>query len=155
MGSCERIGILGSPSQKFNFLHYMQDLTTKQKDLCGYGGTFGAMIAATVLIQHFSFTGLPWAVYSMIAIYLFAIISFVLLALQKSIAPLLLIISCVLVFLAEAVLVISFVFSLVVFILLVYTIIMTVIVYMEQLPKILKEKALLLKTEEDSWQGKL
>ena len=91
----------------------------------------------------------------MIAIYLFAIVSFVLLALQKSVAPLLLIISCVLVFLAEAVLVISFVFSLVVFILLVYTIIMTVIIYMEQLPKRLKEKALLIRSEEDSWQGKL
>jgi hypothetical protein len=133
----------------------MQDLTNKQKDLCGYGGTFGAMIATTVLIQHFNFMGSHWIAYSMIAIYLFAIVSFILLALQKSIAPLLLIITCILVFLAEAVLVISIVFSLVVFILLVYTIIMTVIVYMEQLPKTLKEKALLIKTEEDSWQEKL
>jgi hypothetical protein len=133
----------------------MQDLSNQQKDLCGYGGAFGVMIAVTVLIQHFNLTRPHLVTYSMAAIYAFAITSFTLLAFQKKFAPVFLIISCILVFLAEATLIINFVFSLIVFILFVYTVIITVMVYMGDLPKRLREKALLLKVENESWQGKL
>jgi hypothetical protein len=133
----------------------MQDLTNNQKDLCGYGGTFGAMIATTVLIQHLTHMGNHWLSYTIPITYAFVIVSFVLLAFQKPVAPILLIISSILALLAEAVLVINFVFSLVVFILMVYTITMTVVIYVQQLPKILKERALFIKADAEAWQERI
>jgi hypothetical protein len=153
--TARRTTLAGGSKGDLKRITSMQDLTNSQKDLCGYGGTFGVMIAVTVLIQHLNHMGSHWIAYSMVAIYSFVTTSFVLLALQKPIAPMLLIVGSVMVLLAEVALIINFVFSLVVFILMVYTITITVVIYVQQLPKVLKERALFIKADADSWQEKI
>lgn len=133
----------------------MNGLTSKQQDLCGYSGTFGALLSFTCLVQHLAISNPHWISFTLLAMYFFVAASFILLAFQKSIAPVLLIISCIVTFLAEATLIISFVFSVVVVLLFIYTLVITVVIYMEGLPKRLKEKAILIKAEREAWKGKI
>jgi hypothetical protein len=133
----------------------MEGLTTKQQDLCGYSGTFGALISLTCIVQHIIITTGHWITFVMLAMYLFVMASFILLAFQKNIAPGFLVVSCIFAFLTEGLLVLSGVISVAVILLFIYTLIITIVIFMEQVPKGLKEKALLLKAEEDSWAGKI
>lgn len=130
-------------------------LTNRQQDICGYTGLFGALIALICLIQHIAITRAHWITFIMVGIYLFVIIAFILLALQKNIALILLITAAVLSFIAELILVRNGIFSLVVLLLLLYNIIIIVAVYAEQIPRLLKQKALSMKAEEDLWKDKI
>jgi uncharacterized membrane protein SirB2 len=58
-------------------------LTARQQDICGYTGLFGALIALTCLIQHILITKAHWITFTLPGIYLFVIMAFVLLGLQK------------------------------------------------------------------------
>jgi hypothetical protein len=89
-------------------------LTDKNKDLCTYTGVFGILLSLTCLIQHFVVAIPHWVTFIITLVYLLTITSFSLLAVMKPAAPVLLIISSVLVFLTEAFLIISGLFSLVV-----------------------------------------
>jgi len=133
----------------------MEGLTTKQQDLCGYSGTFGALISLTCIVQHIVITKSHWITFVMLALYAFVMTAFILLAFQKNIAPAFLVVSCIFAFLTEALLILAGVISLAVILLFVYTLIITIVIFMEQVPKGLKEKAILLKAEEDSWAGKI
>jgi hypothetical protein len=133
----------------------MNSLTNKQQDLCGYCGTFGALITVTCLIQLFIIANAHWIAFLLMGFYIFIMGSFILLALQKSFAPLLLILSSVFSFIAEVILILTGLFSVIVIILFVYAITITIVVFMEQIPKRLKEKALLIKAERDDWAGKI
>jgi ABC-type glycerol-3-phosphate transport system permease component len=88
-------------------------------------------------------------------IYIFSILGFVLLALKKVSAPVLLIVSAVFVLIAELILIRSFVFSLVVLLLFLYSTVIVVSLYVEQLPKKLKEQALAEKIENEMWKDKI
>ena len=133
----------------------MNSLTNKQQDFCGYCGTFGALLSLTCLVQHLVISNVHWISFTLLGMYLFVAVSFILLAFQKSIAPALLIISCIVAFFAEATLIISFVFSVAVVLLFVYTVVITIVIYIEGLQKGLKEKALLIKAEREAWEGKI
>lgn len=130
-------------------------LTNRQQDICGYTGLFGALIALVCLIQHIAITKAHWITFTMVGIYLFVIIAFILLAFQKSIAVVLLIIAAVLSFIAELILVRNGIFSLIVLLLLLYNIITVVAIYAEQIPRLLKQKSLSMKAEEDLWKDKI
>jgi amino acid permease len=87
--------------------------------------------------------------------YLFAIVSFILLALQKRFAVILLIISGAYSAFIEYQWMRYDVFSLVVLLLFMYHVIIVVTVYVEQIPERLKQKELAKKKEEDEWRGKI
>lgn len=130
-------------------------LTTRQKDICSYAGAFGILLSLTCLIQHIMITRSHWITFVMLGIYFFAALAFFLLALQKQIAPLLLIISTALAFIAQVILMRHGLFSLVVVLQLLYHVIVVVIIYVEQIPKRLKLKAQLLRQEEENWRDKI
>lgn len=130
-------------------------LTNRQKDICSYGGAFGILLSLTCLIQHMMITRTHWLTFVMLCIYFFAALSFFLLALQKHIAPLLLIISTAFAFIAQVILMRHALFSLVVVLLLMYHVVVVVIMYVEQIPKRLKLKAQLLREEEENWRDKI
>jgi len=133
----------------------MNSLTNKQQDFCGYCGTFGALLSLTCLVQHLVISNVHWISFTLLGMYLFVAASFILLAVQKPIAPVLLIISCVVTLVAEATLIISFVFSVAVILLFVYTVVITMVIYIEGLPKRLKGRALLIRAEKEAWEGKI
>lgn len=133
----------------------MTKLTNKQQEFFAYTGTFGALLAATCLIQHLVISRDHWIAHLLTLIYIYSILDFVLLALKKAFAPVLLITSTVLVLLAEALLITNFVFSLVVLLLFLYSTVIVVLLYIEQLPQKLKEQALAEKIENQLWKGKI
>jgi hypothetical protein len=134
----------------------LNPLTNRQENICTYGGTFGVLLTVTCLIQHFIVAN-PWHWFynAMIAPYIFCTLSFLLLALQKPVSLIFLIISAVFALLLELVWMKSFAFSLVVLLLLMYLIIIIVILFTEQIPARLKQKRLAEIEEEMKWAGKI
>lgn len=133
----------------------MQLLSKRHQNICSNIGTFGILIALTCLVQQMVFGTGHWLAFVMAAIYIFAAISFLLLTLQKTAAPILIIISTAFTFCAEVLLMLMLAFSPVVILLFFYSVVAIVIVYMEGVPGKLKEKALALKMEELAWKDKL
>ena len=125
----------------------MNTLTSKQQDICTYSGSFGAMISAASFIQLMMISRDHWLAFVLLGINLFAILAFILPALQKAVAPWLLIAVAVLLFSAKLVYIFSGVFSLVVLISLFYSIVTVAVFFVEQLPKKLKEKAVAERAE--------
>jgi hypothetical protein len=88
-------------------------------------------------------------------VYAYSIKVFIVLSLQKEWAPVSLIISSSLIMIALVfVLVVGF-YSLALILLFLYSTVMTIVIYMEQIPSRLKEKAQLKRQEELAWKGKL
>jgi signal transduction histidine kinase len=133
----------------------MNVLTDKQKDLCSYTGLFGALISATCFIQLMVISREHWLTFVLLGINVFAIFAFVLLALQKAVAPWLLIVVSALLFIAMLIYVFSGVFSLVVLLSLMYSVVIVALLFVEQLHQKLKAKALAEKAEAMSWQDKI
>src|SRR5690242_629389 len=113
----------------------MHTLSKRHQSICSNMGTFGVLISLTCLIQQMVFGTTHWLVLAMASIYLFAAICFLLLALQKTVSPILLIISTVLTFCAEVLLMITLAFSPVVILLFFYSVITIVVIFMEDVPK--------------------
>ena len=133
----------------------VKTFSQKDENICEYTGLFGVLLSLTCLIQHFVVTRSLWITQLMTVGYIFAIIAFLLLALKKPVAPVLLIISAVFSFVTEIIWVKGFAFSLVVLLLVLYTVIIVVVVYVEQIPQKLKQKRLAEKEEEELWAGKI
>lgn len=136
-------------------LAIFMNLTNKQKDFCAYSGLFGALISATCFIQLMVISREHWVAFLLLGINAFAILAFVLLALQKPVAPWLLIGVTSLLFLAMILYVLNGVFSLVVLLSLVYSVIIVVTLFIEQLPQKLRAKALAEKAEDMAWRDKI
>ncbi len=130
-------------------------LTNGQKNLCEYGGIFGVLLSLTCLIQHIAVAIPGKATNPMIPGYIFAIAAFVLLGLQKSYAVILIIISATNAAFTEWQWMKHYSFSLVVLMLFIYHFIIIVSMYVEQVPKKLKQKRLAEKEEEDLWKDKI
>lgn len=133
----------------------MNILTNKQKDFCSYSGLFGALISATCFIQLMVISRDHWLAFVLLFINVFAILAFILLALQKAVAPWLLIAVAALLFLAKVIYIFSGVFSLVVLLSLLYSVVIVVLLFIEQLPQKLKEKSLAQKAEALTWKDKI
>lgn len=130
-------------------------LTDRNKEFCTYTGVFGVLLSLTCLIQHFVIAIPHWVTFMVTLVYLFTITSFALLALQKAAAPVMLIISSVMVFMTEAFLMITGLFSLVVILLFIYCIVITIVVYMDGIPKKLSAEAAKQRAERNEWVGKI
>lgn len=133
----------------------MSKLTTKQQEFFACTGTFGALLATTWLVQHLVIARDHWIAHTLTLIYIYSILDFILLALKKAFAPALLISSTVLVLLAEVILITNLVFSLVVLILFVYSTVIVVLLYIEQLPRKLKEQSMAERMEAEVWKGRI
>jgi predicted ferric reductase len=130
-------------------------LNNREKTLCEYGGVIGALFSLTCLFQHLIFAIPNHITYPMIPAYLLAVTAFVLLAMQKSIAAVLLIISAVLSAVIEYIYIKNYTFSLVVVLLFLYEVIAVVALFTEDIPKKLKMKRAAEKAEQDTWAGKI
>lgn len=136
-------------------MNQQQFLTNRQKNFCEYGGIFGVLLSLTCLIQHMV-VAIPTKVTNpMIPGYLFAILAFTLLGLQKTYAIIFLIISGLYAAFTEYQWMKHYAFSLVVLMLFIYHVIMVVGLFAEQIPERLKQKQLAEKAEEDEWRGKI
>ena len=130
-------------------------LSTGQKNLCEYGGIFGVLLSLTCLVQHLV-VAIPGKITNpMIPGYIFAIIAFTLLGLQKTYAAIFLIISGAYVAFTEYQWIKHYAFSLVVLMLFIYHVIIVIALYIEQVPERLKQKKQAEKEEEDLWKGKI
>lgn len=143
---------------KFNLMSSPQKnqiLTHWQKNICEWGGILGALLSLTCLIQHIA-VAIPNSITNpMIPGYLLAIISFILLALQKPVAIVLLFISTVYAAINEYLWMSNYAFSLVVLLLFVFHIIILVAVFTEQIPQLLKTLRQAEKEEAAKWEGKI
>lgn len=133
----------------------MNNFTERHQNICIYGGIFGAMLAATCLIQHISLSRTHWISFTLLGVYAYSITVFIVLSLQKSWAPVLLIISSSMIMIVLVFLLVGGFYSLALILLFLYSVVMTIVIYMEQLPSRLKEKAQLKKQEELAWRDKI
>jgi hypothetical protein len=137
-----------------SFNQSFNPFTNYHKNICEYCGGFGALLSFVCLVQHLIFAIPSIITNPMIAEYFFAIIAFLLLALKKIIAPVLIIISCALSAVVVWLWMIHYAFSLVVSLLFIYHIVIIVVVYTDKLPQKLKEKRRLELEEEKFWENK-
>lgn len=132
----------------------MNGPTNRQQDLCAYLGIFGVLIALTCIISSYhckcALDSLHLAGHVFIYSYFFHFA-----CTSKIGSSTFVIISSFLYLLSEAVLILTGLFSAIVIIQFVYSVVVTVFIYMDEIPKRLKEKAVLLKAEKDSWVGKI
>lgn len=134
----------------------MSTLTQSQQDTCLYFGIGGAMLSATCLIQLVVLMAGFHLIHAFVmAVYIFAIVAYVLLARLRSQAPLLLAIELGLSLVALLALLISGLFSLVASILFMYNLLVIAILYGGYYNKKLQADAVVRQAERDEWQGKI
>jgi hypothetical protein len=133
----------------------MNKFTSRDEEVCSYTGLFGILIAAICLIQHFFITR-PAFLSAMVAIiYLFAIVGFLLLAFQKPVSAILLIIVSGLSLVAEMILLNHGLFSFIVLLLCIYSMVITIYIHVDGLPARLMQKAAAKRIEREEWKGKI
>jgi hypothetical protein len=125
------------------------------RNICEYGGGAGILITLTCLVQHFIFAIPNSLTNPFIFVYLFAVIAFILLAMQKPLALLLLIISALLCFYVQYQYIHYLSFSLIVSVLLLYHIIVIITLFVEEIPSRIRKQRQIVKKEEDYWKDKI
>jgi hypothetical protein len=130
-------------------------LSSRQKNICEYGGVFGILITLTCLIQHIAVV-IPGKITNpMIPGYIFTMIAFTFLSLQRASSIILLFVSAAIIAFIEYQWMMHFSFSLVVLILFIYHVMIIVGIYTEQIPEALKRKQQIKKEEDDLWKDKI
>jgi predicted membrane protein len=130
----------------------MEHLSKQQESFCENAGIFGVLISLACLIQHMVFMIPHWVTFTVMAVYILCIASFILLAKKQPAAPVFLIISSGLIFLLEILMMLSLTFSLVLLLLLLYLSVITIVLYIAGTPAQLKKRSVFLKEEAAKWQ---
>lgn len=133
----------------------LDPLSNSQLNICAYGGGSGVLIALTCFIQLMIVGQDGWKVAFLLSVYIIAGAGSLFLALQKNFAPLLLIISAVLVMIANFIWILSLAFSFVVLLLFIYSIVIVILVYAERIPSELRKRKLALDAEKAAWDDKI
>lgn len=133
----------------------MNTLNSRDENVCSYTGFFGIAISAICLIQHFIVTYPGWISALMALIYTFSIVSFTLLALQKPVASILLIIVTALSLVSQIILLRNGLLSVIVLLLCIYTMAITIYIYVDGIPGRLMQKATARRQEREQWRGKI
>jgi len=133
----------------------LNPLTERQLTICTYGGAFGLLLTITVLVPHLVVTSSSGLTQIMTALYFITLMAFLLLALLRPIALILLIISGVFAIGMQYIWMKELAFSLTVLLLFIYHVIIIVVLFTEQVPQNLKEKRRRQLAEEQQWAGKL
>lgn len=131
-----------------------KELSNREADKCNIYGFIGAAIAVVTLLQHLYFMNPVWVAYVMIVVYCLTITSFVLLALKKRIAPVVLIVASSLLFLITIYCLLAITFSLLVTTLMLYSTAITIALYIEEMPAKLQQHYLYKKSNLDFWLDK-
>lgn len=132
-----------------------QPFTERHQNICTYAGVFGALIAITSLIQLMKYTNTTWMAYTLLSVYSFGVAAFILLAVQRTYAPVLVIVSTALSMIAVTFVMISGFYSLILILHFLYGVAICIVLYMENIPAYLKNKAQLKREEALVWKDKL
>lgn len=133
----------------------LNPLTKSQQEFCTWAGVSGALISASALIQHMIYMIPGTLTYLMLLPYLFIIFSFCMLAAQQLAASVLMIIASVFALCISILFVFGGAFSPLVIIQLLCCIIVTIYLFMENIPEKLRRKKMMEQAEEDLWKGRI
>jgi hypothetical protein len=126
-------------------------LSKQQENFCENTGLVGVLISSICLIQHMVFMIPDWITFTIIGVYILCIAGFILLMKKMWLSPLILAISCSLIFILEIFMILSLAFSLVLVLLLIYLLIITVLLYVDGIASQLKKKNIAVKEEAATW----
>lgn len=133
----------------------MEHLSRQQESFCENAGIFGALISITCLVQHMVFMLPHWITYSIMGVYVLCSTGFILLAKKNATAPILLLISAVLILLLEVLMTLSLAFSLVLVLLLINLIVINAVLYGGSTARQLKKRSIAIKEEAAQWDDVL
>jgi hypothetical protein len=131
----------------------MEQLTQKQESFCNNAGLAGILIAIACLIQHLVMMIPGWITISIIGVYMLSIVAFILLTKKQVQAPLLLLISAILILLLKIFMLVNLTFSLVLVLLLVYLAAIVSVLYVDQYHIALRARAAALKADAAQWDA--
>ncbi len=139
----------------------MEPLDTSDEDFCLYAGGLGTILSLACLVQVFMAFNSHWFTTIISILFVFTAISYIMLIMHHRVAPLLVLISGILILLYVLLLVYLFltataiVFSWILLLLLIYSNLITIVVYAKGLPKKFNLIAKKAKEEKDYWNDKL
>jgi len=133
----------------------MKQLPQGKEDTCTYTGIFGCLLTATVLIQHILITREHWLTFVLLVIYLFSLLSFIMLGIRSRVSPLLLIVNTGLLMFANVMVLLQGLFSAALIALMLYSTAVVCFLYVSGYPALLNEVARAKRDEEKEWEGKI
>jgi len=132
----------------------MDHLSAKDEAFLSNMGIGGVLLSATCFIQLvLVMADAHWISFTILAIYLFSLTSYILMIKKSVIAPPLLLTSAILVFSVEVFLILALTYSLVLLLLLIYLVVTVVLVYTSGIIKKLKQRDLAEKQERENWKN--
>ena len=130
----------------------MDHLSKAEESLLENTGTAGLVLTLACLVQILFYMLPHWINYLIIVLYIFVLVSYILLIKKKSISFLLLLIGTILIFVLEALALRFSIYSTLLLILSVYCVVAVVLLYMSDALKKLKMKNLDDRMEKDKWE---
>ena len=131
----------------------MEHLSEKDEAFLSNMGIGGVLLTSACLFQHMLYMIGHWITFTILAIYLLTLASYILLIKKSVIAPPTLFISTVLVFIVESYLVLAMTLSLVLLLLLLYSVVTVVLIHTSGIIKKMKQRDLAEKQERDNWKN--
>ena len=131
----------------------MDHLSEKDEAFLGNMGAGGVLLTSACFIQLVLIMEGHWISFTIMAVYLIALASYIMMIKKSAIAPLMLLISAILIFLVEAYLILALTFSLLLLLLLIYSAVTVVLVYTSGIIKKLQRRDLAEKQERDNWKN--
>ena len=131
----------------------MDHLSEKDEAFLGNMGVGGVLLTSACFVQLVLIMESHWISFTIMAIYLIALASYIMMIKKSAIAPLMLLISAILIFLVEAYLILALTFSLLLLLLLIYSTVTVVLVYTSGIIKKLQRRDLAEKQERDNWKN--
>ena len=131
----------------------MDHLSEKDEAFLSNMGIAGVLLTSTCLIQLILVMEGHWITFTIIGIYLLSLASYILMIKKSATAPPMLLVSAILIFLAEAFLILTLTFSLVLLLLLIYSAVTVALVYTSGIIKKLQQRDLAEKQERDNWKN--
>ncbi|MBL7756114.1 MAG: hypothetical protein JNL59_01930 [Chitinophagaceae bacterium] len=133
----------------------MKQLAQGKEDTCTYTGIFGCLLTATVLIQHILITRQHWLTFVLLVIYLFSLLSFIMLATKSQYSPVLIAVNTGLLMFANVMVLLQGLFSAALIALMLYSTAIVCFLYVSGYPALLNEIARAKREEEKEWEGKI
>lgn len=133
----------------------MKQLPQGKEDTCTYTGIFGCLLTATVLIQHILITREHWLTFVLLGIYLFSLLSFIMLSIKSQYAPVLIAVNTGLLMFANVMVLLQGLFSAALIALMLYSTAVACFLYVSGYPALLNEIARAKRAEEKEWEGKI
>jgi hypothetical protein len=131
------------------------ELSKSDEALCTYFSIFGSLIAITCLIQFLVYSNYNFLSFVIIGVYVFNVLSYILLGLLRRFAPVLIFINTFLSFIIYIFYTYTYVFSVILILLFVCNAVATIMILVEKLPEKIKNKCDADRQEDEYWKEKL